>query len=136
MHQASAKGTYALLGILLFSLLSQFTGLFLILQKQPPPLRGGDTWTYERPAFALLRHGVYANNPDSPEVPELVRPPGYPLLIALSTLLWGTHQVPLVILQILANAATLLVAGGSPGSSGGRAAGSRPHSGWRSTSAR
>jgi hypothetical protein len=57
-----------------------------------------DSFTYLAPARSLLRGAGFLNNFG---LPDTVRTPGYPLLL----LLFGTHALPIIILQHLANVA-------------------------------
>lgn len=60
-----------------------------------------DSVSYLRTARALLENGTFASSPESPEVPETFRTPGYPLFVAAALALSGDRVVGVVLAGIL-----------------------------------
>jgi 4-amino-4-deoxy-L-arabinose transferase-like glycosyltransferase len=98
-----------LLLVLGLSLLARGILLSTQLPSNPRYLLDLDTPGYVDPALALHHSGVFAAHPDRPDVPGFYRTPGYPALIALLFSLFGEHLLPVVILQALLMAGTLLI---------------------------
>lgn len=63
-----------------------------------------DSPTYELPALSILRHGDFGSTPDSAYVPEVIRTPGYPLMIAAIYRFFGEHRVAVLLFHALLDA--------------------------------
>ncbi|MCE5229990.1 glycosyltransferase family 39 protein [bacterium] len=63
-----------------------------------------DSPTYEQPALALLHNGNFASSPMAPYTPEVIRTPGYPLIIASIYAIFGEHRMAVLLLQVLLDA--------------------------------
>ncbi|HEX4145209.1 MAG TPA: glycosyltransferase family 39 protein [Pirellulales bacterium] len=92
--------------LLLLGLLLR-VALFAVAWHHSPDLASlyhGDTPGYLEPAKSLLSHGAFANQ----GVPELVRTPGYPLLLSLGVAL-GHVEAVTISLQMLLSLVTIVV---------------------------
>ncbi len=76
---------------------------------RPEGVIAPDSWSYEDSARALLAHGRFAVSPERPEVPQLVRTPGYPLLIAGVYGVFGESRPALLAVQIVVSVLTVLL---------------------------
>ena len=68
--------------ILLASFLMKLAFIVWAAGHLPQAIQAQDTPTYVRPALALLESGFYSPRIDAVPAPEIVRPPGYPLVLA------------------------------------------------------
>lgn len=68
-----------------------------------------DSFGYRQLALNLLQHGVFSRNEAAPFEFEVFRTPGYPALLALLYFLFGTAQLPVVLVQALLGGLTGLV---------------------------
>lgn len=83
-------------------------GVFLhVHAADPGRVIRPDSLTYEAPALALLQTGRYAVSPQAPHLPELGRPPGYPLLLAACYGAFGPRRAVVIALQLLLSVATV-----------------------------
>ncbi len=73
----------------------------------PQAIQAQDTPTYLRPALAFLRTGFYSPRIDAVPTPEIVRPPGYPLVLAGLSLVADNP----ILLAACLSALTLLATG-------------------------
>ena len=67
--------------------------------------RGSDVQGFFDTAEGLITHGAYVRV-QSPDVPEVFRPPGYPLFLALFFLLFSDPVLPIVLVQAVVSVAT------------------------------
>lgn len=92
----------ALGAVLLASfLLKLVVGGSVLASGDPERFVQRDSVSYLRTARALLEHGVFASSPESPEVPETFRTPGYPLFVAAALALSGGRVEGVVLAGIL-----------------------------------
>ncbi len=76
--------------------LLQLSGVAYMMQnKSMVPSPRYDATEYRVLAQNLLQHGVFSTSPTSPYLPELLRTPGYPLVLALSYLVEPTGYLML-----------------------------------------
>ncbi len=86
------------------------TGLLMAMALGPDErARVPDSMTYQAPALALLELGRYAESAQPQAAPELVRTPGYPLLIAGVWGAVGRSQFALLLAQSLLDALTIML---------------------------
>ncbi len=83
--------------------------LAVLVSRRPDAFLTVDSGTYLGPARALLQLGSFAPGVDRPGEPEVVRTPGYPLVVAASFTLFGDRNWPLSALGACASALTALV---------------------------
>jgi len=106
---SNRKEIFLLLVILVVSL-SLRLGVFLaIYSVDPSRILDDDSPTYYNPARALFRTGHFANSPETPELPEVVRTPGYPAFIAGTWLIFGERYFPVIMIQILISVGTIMM---------------------------
>lgn len=67
-----------------------------------------DTASYEKPALALLHGGNFSVDRHHPDQPEVGRTPGYPLFIAVIYAIFGEAHAPILLVQIIISALTLV----------------------------
>lgn len=60
-----------------------------------------DTESYEESAMALLEVGRFSVLPETPDSPQTVRTPGYPVFLAASYLVFGPNRVAVIAIQVL-----------------------------------
>ena len=101
------KHAYAVVAVLAASLLLKLAALALIYSIDPSRVLGGDSQSYENPALALLETGSFAESPQTPQLPETKRTPGYPAFIAATYMIFGRSRFPVILLQICLSTATL-----------------------------
>jgi 4-amino-4-deoxy-L-arabinose transferase-like glycosyltransferase len=82
--------------------------LGLLMARGPETVLYVDSETYLGPARALLETGAYAPDPERPDRPELIRTPGYPVLLALVFRFLGERLWIVSALGALFSAATAL----------------------------
>jgi len=87
-------------GVLLLLLLSAKI-IFIISAGDNAVFMGGDSAGYEEPAKGLLQNSRFTINRDNPDIPNIVRTPGYPLLIAAVYGAFGDHRKALMIVQAI-----------------------------------
>ena len=68
-----------------------------------------DSASYTSPACSLLETGRLAAGPDTPDVPMIVRTPGYPAFIALVYLVFGKAHVAVIAAQVILSALSIVV---------------------------
>lgn len=69
----------------------------------------GDSYLYQNSAQALLKLGRFSQSLAAPDAPEIVLTPGYPLFLAKIYSLFGIRNLPVILIQILLSAASLLL---------------------------
>ena len=82
----------------------------IVAADVPEPLRV-DAGQYARYAYNLVEHGVYSLSEDEPPLPDSLRPPGLPILLAICRVLAGEHGWYALCrwLQVLLSTATVLL---------------------------
>lgn len=77
-----------LVACFVISALVQLSGvIYMLHSKSMVPSPRYDATEYRILAQNILQHGVFSTSPISPHFPELLRTPGYPLVLALSYLI-------------------------------------------------
>lgn len=110
-HSRSATTARRLLWVvIILTLVLRLGVLILNHQADPQRLLAPDSGSYLGPAQALLAHGRFAQGPAAPDQPELVRTPGYPLLIAAVRYVCGPSLLALVVVQVFLSLITLAAA--------------------------
>ncbi len=66
-----------------------------------------DSASYDLPARAWLETGRFAVSPQQPDVPMVVRTPGYPAFIALIYTIFGRSHVAVIAVQIMISVLTI-----------------------------
>ncbi len=102
-----SKGLARLAFILFVALALRLGAFAFFYQANPAGIRYPDTHTYEEPALAFLAHGKFSDRPDLPDVPMLLRTPGYPAFIAGVYAVFGPNEVALVVMQIILSLGTI-----------------------------
>lgn len=92
--------------ILVASLLVRLSVAILANANDPSAFLGGDSVGYENAAKALYRTGHFAYVPEEPQVPNIVRTPGYPAFIAIVYALVGENRVAVIALQVVLSVAS------------------------------
>ncbi len=82
--------------------------IWAVIQEHPQSFLEADSPSYTLPAEALIEKGRYDANPES-NTPETLRPPGYPVWLALIYLLFGKSAQAVVFSQILLFLGTLIL---------------------------
>lgn len=95
--------------ILLAALAARLVVLFLVHSRTPTAFTWVDSADFIGPARSLLELGVYAPSPERAGEAEIVRTPGYPLLIAATFALAGEDPRALSAAGALLATATALV---------------------------
>ena len=87
--------------LLLVCLIAALHGVFFIWYQRPDwNTAWSDQDGYRRLGQVLSQTGRFTRFPDAPRfVPEVIRTPAYPALVALVYRLFGTGQVPIAIVQ-------------------------------------
>jgi Dolichyl-phosphate-mannose-protein mannosyltransferase len=119
-HERFDLGVLSLVSIVL---LVKLALLAVIVDRRPGAFTYVDTWTYVRPALALLAHGTFSPSPEAAPAPEINRTPGYPLLIAAGFGTLGQRPWVLPAVGALCAAGTALAAAGLAAGLFGRRAG-------------
>ena len=110
MRLAINQGERAGLGIvLLLVALCGVTLFFIVHATSPNRIFLPDSASYINPAKALLYTGRFAIRPDKPDIPEIIRTPGYPLFLAGLFGIFGETYVPVILIQILLNLGTIVM---------------------------
>jgi 4-amino-4-deoxy-L-arabinose transferase-like glycosyltransferase len=97
-------------GLLMLLLLSLGWKLALwgtLLTMDPGRFLDRDSASYHEPARALLQLGRFVASPETPELVETMRTPGYPLFLAGVYLVWGEYQPMAILVQILLSLGTM-----------------------------
>jgi 4-amino-4-deoxy-L-arabinose transferase-like glycosyltransferase len=81
LQSPSARARWLLAALVLATLALRLGFLVWGHSTDPGRMVAVDTSSYENTARALAAHGRFAEHPDRPERPNLVRPPGYPLFL-------------------------------------------------------
>lgn len=97
MTDRRIAASYALIAMCAHALL---IGLSLVPSLRAAPLERGDAITYLMTAENIVKHGSFSRESAAPLVWEPFRTPGYPLLIAASLLLTGTHAAVLFLAAV------------------------------------
>lgn len=113
-----ASETIALIALALKLLL-----LLALYPRIPGMVLAPDSPTYTRPARALLLHGSFSPSPEAVPAPEVVRTPGFPLLIAVVYAVAGQHPWLIAVVNSVLCAATAILVGWLAQSLGGARAG-------------
>lgn len=100
----------AISAVVLAALAARLLVFFLVYSSAPARVLSSDSATYENSALALLRTGNFAVSPDKPDVPQIVRTPGYPAFIAFFYKVFGESRRPVITAQVLISAATIALA--------------------------
>lgn len=69
----------------------------------------GDSYLYKNSAETLLELGRFSQSVEMPDAPEIVLTPGYPLFLATTYSFFGIHNLPVILIQILLSAGTLVL---------------------------
>ena len=104
----TSKRRYLLL-ILAGSFLLRLGLLIHLSASDPAQFLTNDSTSYINSARALHQTGSFAVSPESPDVPQTVRTPGYPVLIAGVYALFGERNAPVVFVQVLLSVGTLIL---------------------------
>jgi 4-amino-4-deoxy-L-arabinose transferase-like glycosyltransferase len=100
----SRKTFWIFLGVVLVSRLIIWT----LIPEHPQSFLEIDSPSYTDPAEALIADGSYNTEPGS-ETPETLRPPGYPVWLALIFLLFGKSAQAVVFSQVFLFLGTLVL---------------------------
>ena len=100
----SRKTFWIFLGVVLISRLIIWT----LIPEHPQSFLEVDSPSYTDPAEALIADGRYHTEPGS-ETPETLRPPGYPVWLALIFLMFGQSSQAVVFFQMLLFLGTLFL---------------------------
>jgi len=95
--------------VVLLALAARLALLAVIHHRDPMAFSYVDTEDYLGPARALRTLGTYAPSPDRPGEAEIVRAPGYPLLMAATFALFGEERWAVSAVGALLATATALV---------------------------
>ena len=60
-----------------------------------------DSFQYKESALTLINYGSFSHSMEEPQVPEVLRTPGYPLFIAFIYKLLGTNNMVIIMAHIL-----------------------------------
>lgn len=83
---------------------------FTAYSGEPSKIFAPDSASYINTARAFLKTGRFAVSPDMPDLPQVIRTPGYPLLIASIFWGWGDENyLPLILTQILLSLGTIII---------------------------
>jgi len=93
--------------LLVFTFIIRFAGLHYIHSSDPQKLLLGDSATYINPARSLLYLGKFSHSPETPEIIETFRTPGYPLFLALIFRFSGNSIYAVIIIQIVISVLTI-----------------------------
>jgi 4-amino-4-deoxy-L-arabinose transferase-like glycosyltransferase len=107
MNRSDLHAALMLTAYLLFALATRLGALGWVYAHDPGRIAYPDSASYENPARAVLQTGRYAPSPEAPARPDVMRTPGYPVLIALVYRLFGPSRAALIIVQILLSVATV-----------------------------
>jgi len=99
-----------LLVILFLSVVSKLALSILVMAYHPNGVFGdSDSSEYHRLALNLLQHGTFSQSPQAPYEPEVLRTPGYPLILAGLYGIFVVQPLIIVFLQIALSAATIFI---------------------------
>ena len=85
-------------------------GMFMtVRQTDPQRIFHTDSGSYVRPALALWHIGRFSRTPEEPKNPEIVRTPGYPLMMTGVFRLFGENYTAIILLQIALSVMTLVL---------------------------
>ncbi len=90
-------------------LLVRLGALLFVHSEAPSRCLMPDSASYTSPARSLLETGRLAAGPDTPDVPMIVRTPGYPAFIALVYLVFGEAHVAVIAVQVIFSALSIVV---------------------------
>lgn len=76
---------------------------------EPNGVFSPDSRSYLDSAQAIVSTGRFAVSPEQPDMPQIVRTPGYPAFLALFFRLFGERYVPVILAQIGLSVGTLLI---------------------------
>jgi len=109
-HSSGRKHVRILVVILAVALVLRLAALVALYSIEPGRVLAGDSPSYENPARALVQVGRFAASPETPDVPETLRTPGYPAFIAAVYLVFGERHFPVIALQVIVSVATIWIA--------------------------
>lgn len=95
--------------ILLVLLAIRISVLASVISENPAAVIRPDSYGYDNSAKALLETKRYSVSPLKPDIPEVIRTPGYPLFIAGIYFLFGKRHFPVIFAQILLSIATAFI---------------------------
>ncbi|MDL1948574.1 phospholipid carrier-dependent glycosyltransferase [Acidobacteria bacterium ACD] len=110
--------------IVLSALLLKLLLLAALYPRVPGMVLAPDSPTYVRPARALLLHGTFSPSPEAAPAPEVVRTPGFPLLVAGVYAVAGERPWLVAAVNALLCAGTAILVGWIAQGLGGARAGS------------
>ncbi|MCE7957660.1 MAG: phospholipid carrier-dependent glycosyltransferase, partial [Acidobacteria bacterium ACB2] len=110
--------------IVLSALLLKLLLLAALYPRVPGMVLAPDSPTYVRPARALLLHGTFSPSPEAAPAPEVVRTPGFPLLVAGVYAVAGERPWLAAAVTALRGAGTAILVGWIAQGLGGARAGS------------
>ena len=93
--------------ILVFTVVTRLAVMLWVEQGNPRFTFSNDSARYDSNARALVHTGHFAAGPDQPDVPEVVRTPGYPAFLAVFYAVSGDRPWLALAAQILLSAATV-----------------------------
>ena len=104
------KRQVMLLSALILIVLSVRLAIFgIVYTTGQPHIQTADSPAYIESAKSILELGRFTSAPDKLDQPEVIRTPGYPLLIALVFALLGKNLTWVIIAQILISGFTILL---------------------------
>lgn len=108
MEQCQPKLPVAL--IVLVSLLGivHFAIFLPIYHADPARILTTDSYSYLNTARAVLTSGHFAVSPSFPDVPQLIRTPGYPAFLIAIFFVFGETHAWVIVLQILCHLGTVI----------------------------
>ena len=89
--------------------MGKIAAFLLIWDGNPAKICAPDSASYFDTARALLHAGHFAVSPDQPEVPQIVRTPGYPVFLASLFFCFGENYAVLIFSQIALSLGTILL---------------------------
>jgi 4-amino-4-deoxy-L-arabinose transferase-like glycosyltransferase len=103
----SGKSRLYLAGVLSIALILR---LLLFAYNTPLPIKyyaGSDAYNYENIAVNVMKHGVFSNELTAPFLPQISRPPLYPLFLAGIYSVTNSSPAAVVLLQTLIGTLTV-----------------------------
>ena len=105
----SYRNAILLILIIIVGGISKITLFFMVQADDPSRIFSPDSASYVNTARAFLKTGRFAISPDRPDIPQVVRTPGYPFFIASIFFFFGEKYPALIIVQILVSLGTIVV---------------------------
>ena len=83
--------------------------MILLSIKDDARFLANDSYLYKESALTILTSGTFSLSRENPEIPLLIRTPGYPIFIAIIYTIFGQKDIALVIANIILSCLSIIL---------------------------